>query len=89
MRRPTDKLIPGIDLHRNNLVIGVINQDGKRIVHRTMECDLKQVTQFLQPFVTGRRAAGFRGHFAIGDGFRTSPPPQFPFQNTERKRMRK
>lgn len=50
MRRPTDKLIAGIDLHGNNLVIGVINQDGKRIVHRTMECDLKQVTQFLQPF---------------------------------------
>lgn len=50
MRRPTDKLIAGIDLHSNNLVIGLINQDGKRIVHRTMECDLKQVTGFLQPF---------------------------------------
>lgn len=40
----------GIDLHGNNLVIGVINQDGKRIVHRTLECDLKQVTEFLKPF---------------------------------------
>jgi transposase len=49
MRRPIDKLIAGIDLHSNNLVIGVINQDGKRIVHRTVDCDLKQVTEFLQP----------------------------------------
>lgn len=49
MRRPTDKLIAGIDLHGNNLVIGIMNQDGKRIVHRTLECDLKQVREFLQP----------------------------------------
>ena len=50
MRRPTEKVIAGIDLHSNNLVIGVINQDGKRLVHRTLECDLKQVTEFLEPF---------------------------------------
>lgn len=49
MRRPIEKLIAGIDLHGNNLVIGVMNQDGKRIVHRTLECDLKQVIEFLQP----------------------------------------
>jgi predicted NBD/HSP70 family sugar kinase len=28
--KPNDKLIAGIDLHGNNLVIGVINQDGRR-----------------------------------------------------------
>jgi transposase len=39
----------GIDLHGNNLVIGVINQDGKRIAHRKLDCDLKQVVEFLQP----------------------------------------
>jgi transposase len=50
MRRPREKVIAGIDLHGNNLVIGVINQDGKRLLHRTLECDLKQVTEFLQPF---------------------------------------
>jgi len=49
MRRPTEKLIAGIDLHGNNLVIGVINQDGKRIMHRKLDCDLKQVTEFLRP----------------------------------------
>src|SRR5512146_2718505 len=49
MRRPTDKLMAGIDLHGNNLVIGVINQDGKRIAHRKLDCDLEQVLTFLKP----------------------------------------
>src|SRR6059058_3227231 len=49
MRRPKDKLIAGLDLHSNNVMIGVINQDGKRITHRKLECDLKQVTAFLEP----------------------------------------
>ena len=49
MRGPTDKLIAGIDLHSNNLVIGVINQDGKRIAHRKLECDFGAVLRFLEP----------------------------------------
>jgi transposase len=44
-----DKLIAGIDLHGNNLVIGVINQDGKRLLHRKLDCDLEQVMDFLKP----------------------------------------
>lgn len=39
----------GIDLHSNNLVIGVINQDGKRIMHRKLDCNLEQVANFLKP----------------------------------------
>ena len=39
----------GLDLHSNNVMIGVINQDGKRVAHRKLDCDLKQVTQFLEP----------------------------------------
>jgi transposase len=49
MRRPKDRLIAGIDLHSNNLVIGVINQDGKRIACQKLDCDLKQVVEFLRP----------------------------------------
>ena len=49
MRRPTDKLIAGIDLHGNNLVIAVIDQDGKRISHRKLDCELDQVVDFLKP----------------------------------------
>ena len=50
MRRPTDKVIAGIDLHGNNLVIGVMDQDGKRLGHQKLECDLEQVEAFLRPY---------------------------------------
>jgi transposase len=49
MRRPKEKLIAGIDLHSNNLVIGIINQEGKRVAHRKLDCDLQQVVGFLEP----------------------------------------
>jgi transposase len=49
MRRPKDKLIAGLDLHSNNVIIGIINQDGKRVAHRKLDCDLKQVVEFLEP----------------------------------------
>ncbi|HEX7235266.1 MAG TPA: IS110 family transposase, partial [Nitrosospira sp.] len=50
MRRPTDKLIAGIDLHGNNVVIGIMNQEGKRVAHGKLDCDLKQVIGFLEPY---------------------------------------
>jgi transposase len=49
MRRPITKLIAGLDLHSNNVMIGVIDSDGKRVAHRNLDCDLKQVTEFLEP----------------------------------------
>jgi transposase len=49
MRRPKDKLIAGLDLHSNNVMIGVMNQDGERIMHRKLDCDLGQVVGFLKP----------------------------------------
>jgi hypothetical protein len=50
MRRPTDKVIAGIDLHGNNLVIGLMKQDGTRVAHRKLDCQLDQVLEFLKPF---------------------------------------
>ena len=50
MRRPKDKLMAGMDLHSNNAMIGLVNQDGKRVAHRKVECDLDQVVDFLRPF---------------------------------------
>ncbi|MGA2658468.1 MAG: transposase, partial [Verrucomicrobiota bacterium] len=50
MRRPKDKLIAGLDLHSNNVMIGIINQDGKRVAHRKLDCDLDGVVEFLEPF---------------------------------------
>jgi transposase len=39
----------GIDLHGNNLVIGVVNQDGKRVAHQKLDCEIKPVVEFLKP----------------------------------------
>lgn len=50
MRRPKEKLIAGFDLHSNNVMIGITNQDGKRLVHRKLDCDLAEVLKFLEPF---------------------------------------
>src|SRR3974377_2352535 len=49
MKRPKDRLIAGLDLHSNNVMIGVINQDGKRVAHRKGDCDLGEVMEFLKP----------------------------------------
>jgi transposase len=43
------KLMAGIDLHSNNLVIGIVDENGQRLKHRKLDCDLKQVVKFLQP----------------------------------------
>lgn len=49
MKRPKAKLHAGIDLHSNNLMIGLVNQDGKRVAHRKLECRLPEVVDFLKP----------------------------------------
>jgi transposase len=46
----TEQLMAGIDLHSNNVMIGIIDQSGQRVTHRKLDCDLKQVEQFLRPF---------------------------------------
>ena len=43
-------LFAGIDLHSNNLMIGIVDQDGKRLKHQKLDCDLQQVIRFLKPF---------------------------------------
>jgi len=44
------KLFAGIDLHSNNLVIAIMDQDGRRIKHQKLACDLKLVKEFLKPY---------------------------------------
>lgn len=47
------KVMAGIDLHSNNLVIGVVDANGKRLASRRLICDLTEVTNFLRPFKKG------------------------------------
>jgi hypothetical protein len=46
----TKSLFAGIDLHSNNLMIGIVDQTGQRLKHQKLDCDLQQVVQFLKPF---------------------------------------
>jgi transposase len=51
-RKATDveKVMAGIDLHSNNLVIGVTEMDGKRVARSKLACELQEVDRFLKPF---------------------------------------
>lgn len=45
----TESLMAGIDLHSNNVMIGIVDQDGKRVKHQKLECDLGRIDEFLRP----------------------------------------
>src|SRR3974390_821302 len=44
------KVMAGMDLHSNNVVIGVTDMDGQRVGQRKLPCALKAVVKFLAPF---------------------------------------
>jgi hypothetical protein len=44
------KVIAGMDLHSNNVVIDVMDLDGQRLASRKLPCELKEVVRFLAPF---------------------------------------
>jgi len=44
-------------------MIGVINQDGKRVAYRKLDCDLKQVVEFLEPFKPQLRSMAVESTF--------------------------
>lgn len=43
----TKTLMAGIDLHSNNVMIGIVDQSGRRLKHQKLACDLQQVEKFL------------------------------------------
>jgi len=78
MRRTKGKLIAGLDLHGNNVMIGVIDQSGKRLTHRKLDCDLKQVTGFLEPFKAQLQSMAVESTFNwywLVDGLRAAGYP--------------
>jgi transposase len=46
----TKSVMAGIDLHSNNLVIGLVDESGRRLQQRKLDCELKQVVEFLAPY---------------------------------------
>src|SRR2546427_2762948 len=44
------KVMAGIDLHSNNVVIGIMDSDGKRLTSGKLPCEIKEIAKFLAPF---------------------------------------
>src|ERR1051326_6851207 len=44
------KVMAGIDLHRNNAVCGIVDEEGKPLLHKTVPCDLEGVISVLAPY---------------------------------------
>ncbi len=44
------KVVAGIDLHSNNVVIGIMDMDGKRVANQKVSCELKEVAKVLAPY---------------------------------------
>ena len=44
------RVMAGMDLHGNNVMIGIVDADGTRLRHRRLACDLEEVIAFLNPY---------------------------------------
>src|SRR5260370_16297084 len=45
-----NKVMAGIDLHSNNVVVAIMDMDGKRVGSAKLPCELKEIVKFLAPF---------------------------------------
>ena len=43
-------LMAGIDLHSNNIMVGLVDGKGQRLAHQKLPCELKRILEFLAPF---------------------------------------
>src|SRR5690348_8697061 len=43
-------LMAGIDLHSNNIMVGIVDGKGKRLAQQKLPCELKRVLEFLAPY---------------------------------------
>ncbi len=44
------KVIAGMDLHSTNVVIGIMDMDGKRLASRKVACEIEEVVKVLAPY---------------------------------------
>ena len=44
------KIMVGIDLHSNNALCGLMDEKGRRLVHKKLPCDLAAILQLLKPY---------------------------------------
>ena len=74
----TKTLMAGMDLHSNNVMIGIMDQEGRRLKHQKLPCDFKAVDGFLKPFKSRLKSVAvestFNWHWLV-DGLRQSGYP--------------
>jgi transposase len=44
------KIMVGIDLHSNNALCGLMDESGRRLIHKQLPCDLAAILQMLKPY---------------------------------------
>lgn len=44
------KIMTGIDLHSNNALCGLMDESGRRVLHKKLPCDLPAIVQLLAPY---------------------------------------
>ena len=44
------KIMVGIDLHSNNALCGLMDENGRRLLHKKLPCDLTAILQLLAPY---------------------------------------
>jgi transposase len=44
------KIMVGIDLHSNNALCGLMDESGRRLVHKKLPCELSAILQLLEPY---------------------------------------
>ena len=68
----------GIDLHSNNVMIGIVDEEGRRVKHQKLPCDRKQITTFLQPWKQRLRSVAIESTYNwywLLDGLRAEGYP--------------
>ena len=44
------KIMVGIDLHSNNALCGLMDENGRRLLHKKLPCDLKAILELFAPY---------------------------------------
>jgi transposase len=43
-------LMAGMDLHSNNIMVGIVDKEGRRVAQQKLPCELKGILEFVAPF---------------------------------------
>ena len=86
------KKMTGIDLHSNNLVCGVVDMDGKRLLEKRLPCKLAAVLEALAPhrddIVTVAVESTYNWYWLV-DGLRALSYPMLTAPPALRHRLRR